>query len=622
MKKSHFYIVIFFFYALNNIVYAQEKFIPKKISKIAYAEKIYLQLNSTVFISDQTIWFKAIVTNLNQIPTVLSDVLYLDLIDFDERIISSKILKVENGIANGFFDLQEASPLLPGKYLVRAYTKWNTNFKENLISKQYIDIYKTTKINTNDEPIRDVLITENTNQQLELSAKIFPKIIHPKFKGKLKIYLTIDDKKDSLIIKKNKEKEYVFNYVLPKNSIKAKIEVQLDSVRIKNHDFKIFNSYSKIIAIDKNFIDVQFFPEGGKLIDGLTSMIGFKALDYKNEGIPVEGIIKDENDRVISHFKSNKLGMGFCQFKPNKNTTYNVFVSINNTNYKFILPKVYEKGYVVTAKRNKTFFKLQICSNFSKSDSLIVKVQTRGITYFNTKVQCKNGKVKIAFKKSLFPEGIITFTIFNAQNQPICERLLFNYNENNNRLKITSKPNKKNFKQRDKVIFDIQINDSVHPKTNTSFLVLNKKQLGKMQLKRGTILSYFLLESELKGKIEQPHFYFDTNNKNRFNAMDALLLTQGWRNYIFKPTKEKIEFKIKPEKGLQISGTVEEYIKRKRKQKKPIELTLMALDKKDIQAGVTTIDSLGRFSFLLNDSYSDNLEYIIQTKNHKGRKKH
>lgn len=143
-----------------------------------------------------------------------------------------------------------------------------------------------------------------------------------------------------------------------------------------------------------------------------------------------------------------------------------------------------------------------------------------------------------------------------------------------------------------------------------------------MQLKRGTILSYFLLESELKGKIEQPHFYFDTNNKNRFNAMDALLLTQGWRNYIFKPTKEKIEFKIKPEKGLQISGTVEEYIKRKRKQKKPIELTLMALDKKDIQAGVTTIDSLGRFSFLLNDSYSDNLEYIIQTKNHKGRKKH
>ena len=620
MKKHIYYLAtLFIFCSLNNFLTAQEIFTQKKTSKIAYAEKIYLQLNSTVFTSDQTIWFKAVVTDVNQRPTVLSKVLYVDLINFDKRIVSSKILKLENGITDGFFDLQEITPLIPGKYMIRAYTKWNLNFKEKFVSKQYIDIFRPTKIKTSEKAIRNIVISENDNKQLELSAKVFPKVINPKFKGKLKIYLTIDDKKDSIIIRKNPNKEYTFKYLLPKNSIKAKIDVQLDSIKIKNFNYKSFNSFSKTIAIDKNFIDVQFFPEGGKLIDGLTSIIGFKALDYKNEGIQVNGIIRDNSGLIVTEFKSNQLGMGFYQLKPNKDKTYYAEVSVNTLNYKFELPIIHKKGYALVAKSFKDLFKLQIQSNFTKTDSLFIRVQSRGIIYNSSKVKCKNGRVNIGFKKNLFPEGIVTFTVFNNVNQPICERLVFNYKEHSSRLKINTNTNKKNYTQREKVILKINVNDSLQASKNTSLLVLNKEQLGNMQLKRTNILSYFLLESELKGKIEQPNFYFDKNNKHRFYAMDALLLTQGWRNYIFKPTEEKIEFKQQPEKGLQISGTIEEYTKRKRK--KPLQLTLMAKGKKDIQANVTTMDSLGRFSFELNDTYNDDLEYLIQTKNHRGRKK-
>lgn len=621
MKKSTLNLIILFsFFFINIYVAAQGKSLLNKTSKIAYAEKIYVQLNSTIFTSDKTIWLKAIVTNVNQIPTTLSNVLYVELIDFDERIVASKILKLEKGIADGFFDLQETIPLLPGKYMVRAYTKWNANFEENFISKQYINIYKPKRINTDELVIRDVTISEKENKQLELSAKVFPKIINPKFRGKLKVNIDIDGKKDSLSVKKDSNKEYTFNYLLPNKTIKAKIDVQLDSVRLKNNNFNTFSSYSKTIAIDKDFIDLQFFPEGGKLVDGLKSIIGFKALDYKNEGIPVKGVIKDENGFVITEFISNQLGMGFCQLKADKNKSYQAVISLNNTiDYKFQLPKIYEKGYTLLVKSFKDVFKLKMQSNFSESDSLLIKAQARGITYANTKVVCKNGKVIMTFQKDLFPEGIVTFTVFNKFNKPVFERLVFNYKEHKKRLKITSKTNKKRYQQRDKITFNIKIKDSI--KSNTSFLVINKRQLGKMQLNRGNILSYFLLESELKGTIEQPNFYFDTNNKHRFYAMDALLLTQGWRNYNFKPTEEKIEFKQQPEKNLQISGTVEEFAKRKRKRKKPIELTLMTLDKKNLQVAVTIMDSLGRFSFNLSDVYNDDLEYLIQTKNHKGRKK-
>jgi hypothetical protein len=615
------------FYFINTNVFAQQKSNENNTTKIAFSEKIYLQLNSNVFTSDQTVWFKAIVTNVNHNPTSLSNVLHVDLINFDERIVASKLLKIENGAADSFFELQELAPLSSGRYMIRAYTKWNTNFKENkndFISKKYITIYKPREIRKNEEPIRDLVISEKEDKQLELSARIFPRIINPKFKGNLNVSLNIDGKKQSIKASKNndKDKSYTINYPLPKNAVKAKIDVQLDSIRIKNFDFKTFNSFSKTIAVDKNFIDLQFFPEGGKLVDGLTSIVGFKALDYKNEGLPVHGFIKDKNGKVITQFKSNELGMGFFELKTTLNEIFHAQILLDdNIQYRFNLPKVHKKGYVLTAKQDKNFFKIDIKSSFSFKDSLSIKAQAKGITYANTKLQCKKGKISMAYNKKLFPEGIVTFTVFNQLNQPICERLIFNYKENNNRLKISSKTDKRRYLQRDKIVFDINIKnkDSLQQKNNTSFLVINKKQLGEMQLKRGNILSYFLLESELKGSIEKPNFYFDTNNKRRFYAMDALLLTQGWRNYVYKPVENEEKFKIAPEKGLQISGNIEEYVKRRRK--KPVQLTLIAKGKENLQATVSHVDSLGKFSFALQDIYNDDLEYIIQTKNHKGKKK-
>src|SRR5664280_848794 len=52
-------------------------------------EKIYLQLDGKVYTTDKTIWFKAIVTSAtDHILTKLSGVLYVELIDPNEKIIA------------------------------------------------------------------------------------------------------------------------------------------------------------------------------------------------------------------------------------------------------------------------------------------------------------------------------------------------------------------------------------------------------------------------------------------------------------------------------------------------------------------------------------------------------
>ncbi|WP_406684633.1 Plug domain-containing protein [Seonamhaeicola sp. MEBiC1930] len=618
MKKGVFVsLVIVVFLLKNNPLLAQIEGLPITPTKISYSEKIYLQLSSTVFTSDQIVWFKAIVTDVNHMPTNLSEVLHVELIDFDERIVDQKLIKLEKGIANSFFDLGGRFPA--GGYMIRAYTQWNKNFDIDLITREYIDVYSSERLLVTDQAIRDVVISENSERELELSAKVYPRVINPKYRGKLTLHLDFETRQDSIEIKKDKHGLYSFKSKLPKDVVKTKMDLQLDSIKLKNNNLGFLSTYSKTVVVDKAYLDLQFFPEGGKLIDGLQSTLGFKALDYKNKGIEVSGIIVDQDDKKITEIKSNTLGMGICYLHSDINKQY--FAKIKRANgltYKYKLPVVHPKGYVLTTKTFKDYFRIAIRSNFSKTDSLNVKVQSRGIIYHDIKLQFKEGIINIVVKRNSLPEGIITITVFDNQNKLMCERLVFNYVED--RINIKATPHIDYYSQRDKTIINIQTKskDSTVLQTNTSVLVLNKEQLGEMHNNRHHIVSHFLLKSELRGAIESPNYYFDDKNLYRYFDMDALMLTQGWRNYIYKPEEESVEFTSEPERGLMISGSIKEYSNQKKKWKKPLELTLMTFGKEEKQVFLSKADNIGHFKFNLADNYEDNLEYLIQTKNHRG----
>ncbi|WP_179021517.1 hypothetical protein [Winogradskyella forsetii] len=589
-------------------------------SQFSYVEKIYLQLSSTMVTSDELVWFKAIVTDVNHLPTQLSGILHVELIDFDERIVDQKLLKLENGIAESFFQLSSAMP--SGRYLIRAYTEWNNNFNQDFISQQYIDVYAIGNVLKKDEAISNVTLTETESNQIELSASVYPELINPKFRGKLMLHLVTGTRSDTIEIKKDRQRGYYFNYLLPKNVVKAKMELKLDSVKLRNNNLGFLRTYSKTILINKDFLDVQFFPEGGKLVDGLLSKVAFKVLDYKNEGIVVLGHIVDQFDSIIVPIKTNPLGMGFTNLIAEKDRIYyGVIKSRQGVISKYKLPKVYEKGYVMRTIDTKDYFRTTVYTNFEQKDNLFLKVESRGITYHQVSLNMKENTVDLAFEKESLPEGVIKLTLLDIKKQPIAERLIYNYKQEN-RLEIKAKTHLKNYSQRDKTIININTKDIEDNalSTNLSVLVLNKEQLGTMHQNRQHILSYFLLSSELKGRIEQPMYYFDSKNEFRYRDLDALMLTQGWRNYIYQDSPEKKIFKIEPETQLLVSGTVGEFFNPKKRPKKPIELTLMAFGKSQ-QIYAQTVDSTGHFSFYLDDDYTNALEVLIQSKSGKGKKK-
>ncbi len=66
-------------------------------------------------------------------------------------------------------------------------------------------------------------------------------------------------------------------------------------------------------------IDIQFFPEGGNLVDGTPIVVGFKAVDENGKGINVDGDIVDQDKATVAHFQSWIIWYGslrnqsFCQ---------------------------------------------------------------------------------------------------------------------------------------------------------------------------------------------------------------------------------------------------------------------------------------------------------------------
>ena len=46
--------------------------------------------------------------------------------------------------------------------------------------------------------------------------------------------------------------------------------------------------------------ELSFYPEGGDLIDGVSSQVAFVAIDSLGQPVSLEGFIKDHNDNIVT----------------------------------------------------------------------------------------------------------------------------------------------------------------------------------------------------------------------------------------------------------------------------------------------------------------------------------
>lgn len=273
------------------------------------------------------------------------------------------------------------------------------------------------------------------------------------------------------------------------------------------------------------------FPESGKLVSGIESTLAFKAVNSKGLPVAVSGTLF-ENGISLFPFKSSHAGMGGFDFTPDSNKKYHIQLSEPASEKIYDIGPIASSGkglHFMGTTKDVAYFKITQSDNL-KEERIYLRLQIRGVVYtIATGLLKKELIIKIPLKD--VPQGIAEVTLFDKNAIPLAERLV--YVNQDQELTIKTELNQSGFTTRDKVNLKVKVTDE-NGQPIVAHLGLSVYD-GLYQNKQDSknIESHYYLSTQLRGNIYDPAYYFNEKNKDRKQALNLLLLTQGWRNYVW-----------------------------------------------------------------------------------------
>jgi len=368
---------------------------------------------------------------------------------------------------------------------------------------------------------------------------------------------------------------------------------------------------SKLKPID----DVQFFPEGGNLVNGLTSKVAFKVVGQDGKGVNFKGAIINQRNDTIARFRPLKFGMGNFIFKPNLKDTYKAIVYINAENKPIIkeLPAIFDQGYVIQLADNANQLAVTVNSNVNHGEVYLF-AHTKSVSKSVQSAALVNGTARFLIDKNLLGEGISHFTIFNNTRQPVCERLYFK--RPTQKVTINLNPDQEQYGVRKKVNVAVLVKDQ-QGQPLVSDLSMSVYQTDSLQTTEpGDIVNYLWLTSDLKGNIESPDYYFKNKDAEADQAVDNLMLSQGWSRFKWDEIlkSERPSFSFLPEyTGHLVTAKI---TSNGTNQPAKNVTAYLAVPGKRLQLYTSKSDSTGKLLFNTKDLFGPG-EIVVQTNEEK-----
>ena len=339
---------------------------------------------------------------------------------------------------------------------------------------------------------------------------------------------------------------------------------------------------------DQPVARLSFFPEGGDLIDGIPTKVAFKAWDGKGMPAKVKGVLQ-ENGKEIARLETVHDGMGFVFILPRKESSYKVVLSDGR---EFPFAEVTASGLSIHLRKQTDEYLEFHLSQSKGTATQTVKLEGRmrgKLCCMATGTLRERLKVRIPLKEFTM-QGIAEFTLYNADGQPMAERLVYVHPER--KLHIELNTDSARYFTRGKGKLNVKVTDEAGKPVQAHLGLSIFDGAYQNELNPENMLSYCHLSTEIKGNIHNPAYYFDGNNKDRLSALDLLLLTQGWRRYVWEKADTAMLadcFLSDEIKGRQILGK-----KKKRKELGNGE-QLLQVSGPSTENRFVLIDSLGKF---------------------------
>ncbi|WP_281336045.1 hypothetical protein [Flavobacterium eburneipallidum] len=380
----------------------------------------------------------------------------------------------------------------------------------------------------------------------------------------------------------------------------------------------------KTVVIEKlNSYKIDFFPEGGSLLENVSSIVGFKAVDNEGKPIEVKGDIYDSDNQLVASFSSVHDGMGKFQIIPMEGKKYYAKIkTVEETELQQNLPEVQKVGYLLSYKALKGKNIISVLTNEATllqnpNATVTVVCKAKGVACLENTLAITQTISSFELEKNTTPDGISQITLFDSIDRPQSERLI--YIESEKDINISLSTDKITYQPNEKAIISIVSKTKTGEAKSGSFSLSVTDKNGIVEEKDfdSNICSYFLMESDIRGKVNNPGYYFDTTNPKRLDHLENLLLTQGWRDFLWKTTTKATDtIHYEAEKGFTITGRVKQIFSDKAKVNNRVGMVLM--NKKHINTFKTFTDATGKFKFE-NIMFSDKTDMRLNSRDEKGK---
>lgn len=511
-------------------------------------ERLYLSTDKSLYTPGETVWFTTFVRNASTLTTdSISSILHVEVINPKGTVENHLKYMIADGVVNGNFLFTHG--MAGGVYKFKAYTMWQLNDTTQKIFEKEITLQNAimpSLIMKLDYKEKGYSPGQTATADLELKSLDDLAIRQHEFE--YTILLRGEKKLEQKSITDDKGKA-VINYTLPAD---LKSADGLLSVKLTYKG--VTESISRSIPINLKNITVEFYPEGGDLVAGVTSNVAFAAVDEYGKPVNIEGAVYNAAGAQQATFSSFHHGMG--KFKLTAQLGAGYYALINGYgDKKFMLPLMNEEGVSIEAGSiaNNS---LPITLNGSHETSYVVTAQMRGNLLFAQKVEMLDKTGKVFISTNNIGTGVLQVTVLNLSGQPVAERLVFINKEQQINLQLST--DKSMYAPHEKVSLTVKATDDKGKPISGDITVsvVDDKVISLANDKQGNILAKLLLEADITGDVLEPNFYFDKNEPKAEEALNLLMMTRGWRRIVWHTIQGPDTIKYtKPEEKI-VAGIV------------------------------------------------------------------
>ena len=439
-------------------------------------EEVFIHMDNTCYYLGDTLYYKAYMRLSDGRPSMLSHLLYVELLNHDGFLVERQKVEMKNGQGYGSFALPDT--LYGGYYELRAYTRWQLNW--GLFEHPHTKSAERWFYSTS-------MAKEYYRDYEKLYSRVFPVYDKPREAGEYDQNMTMRPLRR--LVKQDNEKPQAV---------------------------------------------VTFFPEGGNLVADVANRVAFEANDENGKHLNGSLSLTLPEGKGTSEMETVSRGRGAFVITPAAGEKITATFTWDGGSQEVELPQAVFDGVAMQARVETDGIHIDLSPEGRAAyEELGITASCHGVMKDFQPISSR--EILIPIDK--LPTGVIQLTVFNFEGRVYADRLVFVRKPDFQPQTISFEGVKSQYEPYEQVTLDVKC------KMSNGITLPSEGQGGGLSLAvrdaahsdyifdSGNILTEMLLSSQIRGFVEHPEYFFETDDEERRQALDLLLMVQGWRRY-------------------------------------------------------------------------------------------